>query len=314
MCWNVAPPLKVVEKRLEQLIELYLLRCDVEGRSPRTVAAYGETLRRFLAVCRDEGFPEDVRHIQPSHLYTYLGRYTHHSPATRHRYFREVRCFFNWLVFADHLDTTPFASLRNVRVPQKIVQPFSREEVMELLGACDVGSQVGLRDRAMLMVLLDTGIRCSELVRLDLADLDLSERRMRILHTKGGKQRVVSFAGQCAQSLDAYLAVRAPGEGAFFWSAHDRWLHPGVALQPNGLKQMLRRLGKRTGIAKVHAHRFRHTFATWAIEQDARELDVQHLLGHASPDMVRRYSATYNSEQAARRHVTFSPAERLALE
>ena len=91
-----------------------------------------------------------------------------------------------------------------------------------------------------------------------------------------------------------------------------RTLRPGVALRPNGLKQLLRRLGRQAGLAKVHAHRFRHTFATWAIEQDARELDVQHLLGHASPDMVRRYASTYNSEQAARRHVAFSPAERLA--
>ena len=65
-------------------------------------------------------------------------------------------------------------------------------------------------------------------------------------------------------------------------------LMPEVALQPNGLKQMLRRLGRRTGIPKVHAHRFRHTFATWAIQHDARELDVQYLLGHSSPDMVRR--------------------------
>ena len=62
---------------------------------------------------------------------------------------------------------------------------------------------------------------------------------------------------------------------------------------------------------KVHAHRFRHTFATWAIEHDARELDVQYLLGHPSPDMVRRYTSTYNCEQAARRRAAFSPAERL---
>ncbi len=75
---------------------------------------------------------------------------------------------------------------------------------------------------------------------------------------------------------------------------------------------MLRRLAKRTGILKVHAHRFRHTFVTWAIEQDARELDVQHLLGHSSPDMVRRYASTYNSEKAARQHISFSPAERLS--
>ena len=74
---------------------------------------------------------------------------------------------------------------------------------------------------------------------------------------------------------------------------------------------MLRRLGRETGISKVHAHRFRHTFATWAIEQDARELDVQYLLGHSTPDMVRRYSSTYNSEKAARAHRLFSPAARL---
>ena len=74
---------------------------------------------------------------------------------------------------------------------------------------------------------------------------------------------------------------------------------------------MLRRLGKKTGIPKVHAHRFRHTFATWAIGHDARELDVQYLLGHSSPDMVRRYSSSYRSEQAALRHINFSPADQM---
>ena len=74
---------------------------------------------------------------------------------------------------------------------------------------------------------------------------------------------------------------------------------------------MLRRLGKKTGIPKVHAHRFRHTFAIWAIGHDARELDVQDLLGHSSPDMVRRYSSSYRSEQAALRHVNFSPADQM---
>ncbi len=74
---------------------------------------------------------------------------------------------------------------------------------------------------------------------------------------------------------------------------------------------MLRRLGRRTGIQKVHAHRFRHTFATWTIAHDARELDVQYLLGHSSPDMVQRYSSSYRSEQAATRHHRFSPADQM---
>ena len=72
-------------------------------------------------------------------------------------------------------------------------------------------------------------------------------------------------------------------------------------------------LGRAAGVPRVHAHRFRHTFATWAIAHDARELDVQHLLGHISPDMVRRYSATYGSAQAAERHAAFSPGDQMLV-
>ena len=90
-------------------------------------------------------------------------------------------------------------------------------------------------------------------------------------------------------------------------------LHAGVRLRPNGLKQLLRRLGRAAGIPRVYAHRFRHTFATWAIAHDARELDVQHLLGHSSPEMVRRYSATYGSAQAAERHAAFSPGDGMLI-
>jgi integrase len=69
--------------------------------------------------------------------------------------------------------------------------------------------------------------------------------------------------------------------------------------------------GSLAGVEKVKVHRFRHRFATWAIENEARELDVQHLLGHSTPAMVRRYSATYDAEKAARAHERFSPADRM---
>ena len=71
-----------------------------------------------------------------------------------------------------------------------------------------------------------------------------------------------------------------------------------MRLQPNGLKQLLRRRGRAAHVPRCHSHRFRNTFATWAIQQDARELDVQHLLGHAGPEMVRRYTASYRVEDA----------------
>ncbi len=296
------------------LIELYLLRCGVEGKCGGTVRAYAETLRRFARIAQEEGFPKEPARIAAPHLYAYLGRFCELSLETRHRYFREVRCFFNWLVATGYLAETPFRSLHNVRLPQRIVQPFSAEEIARLLGCCDPGTPVGARDEAILITLLDTGVRCSELVGLRLEDVDLRAGRLRVLHAKGNKQRAVPFASRCREALFAYLAYRGQGPGPLFLAAGGHGtLKAGVSLRPNGLKQMLRRLGRQAGVARTHAHRFRHTFATWAIEADARELDVQYLLGHSSPDMVRRYASTYNCEQAARRHASFSPADALSL-
>jgi site-specific recombinase XerD len=295
------------DKSLEGLIDLYLLRCQVEGKSPTTLRAYAWTLRRFVQIAQEEGFLQDVGQITPAHVYSYLGRFSHLSLDTRHRYHREVSCFFNWLQTMGYITQSPFANIKKVRLPLKIVQPFSADDVLKLLACCDTGNPSGARDRAILLVLLDTGIRVGELVRLEFSDLDLEGQRMRILHGKGNKQRVVAFGEDCRKEILSYLeSYRRYRPGPLFVSMKKK-----QPLQPNAVKQMLRRLGKQSGISRVHAHRFRHTFATWAIEQDARELDVQYLLGHSTPDMVRRYSATYNSEKAARAHHLFSPAARL---
>ena len=120
-------------RSVTDLVDLYLLRCEVEGTSSRTVRAY-------------------------------LGGHTKLSLETRHRYFREVRCFFNWLVEAGYLDQNPFRGMRNVRLPQRIVRPFSTEDIAALLAACGDGS-MGVHDRALVLALLDTGARCSEIVR-----------------------------------------------------------------------------------------------------------------------------------------------------
>lgn len=295
------------DRNLKGLIDLYLLRSQVEGKSPNTLKAYAWTLKRFALVAQEEEFPQDVARITPAHIYAYLGSFAHLSLESRHRYHREVSCFFNWLQTMGYIEQSPFAHIKKVRLPQNIVQPFSPDDVLKLLSCCDPSTPTGARNRAVLLALLDTGIRVGELVKLELADLDLETRRLRVMHAKGNKQRVVAFGDDCRKALIHYLeSFRRYRSGPLFVS-----LKRKRPLQPNAVKQMLRRLGRQTGIPKVHAHRFRHTFATWAIEQNARELDVQYLLGHSSPDMVRRYSATYNSEKAARAHASFSPADRL---
>ncbi len=294
---------------LPDLITTYLARCVVEGKSPRTLAAYRETLTRFQRGLQEDGAPMEPNGLRPDHVIAYLARFAGHRPSTRHRYFREVRCFWNWLRAAGYTSNDPFRGLRNVRLPQTIVPPLAPAEIGRLLACCDPRTVGGRRDRAILLTLLDTGVRCSEAAYLDLADCRLPERRLLVRQGKGGKDRIVPFADRCAAALAAYGADRGPAPGPLFVAARYGRLQPGVRLRPNGLKQLLRRLGRSAGVSRVHAHRFRHTFATWAIAHDARELDVQHLLGHSSPDMVRRYSATYGSAQAAQRHAAFSPGD-----
>ena len=105
--------------------------------------------------------------------------------------------------------------------------------------------------------------------------------------------------------LKRYLEVRGDEPGQFFLSKHGR------AIRPNSIRVMLRRLAERAGVPHVNPHKFRHTFATWAIESEAREIDVQFLLGHSTPVMVRRYASSYNAEKAARAHARWSPGDRL---
>lgn len=297
---------------VRELASLYLLRCRVEGKSLQTMTAYTYTLGRFTTALLEDHAPLTAAAVRAEDIYQYLGRFTHLTLDTRHRYFREVRCFFNWAHAAGHIPTNPCLGIRAVRLPQKIIQPFTAADITVLLDCCDRRTVAGARDYAIILTLLDCGLRCSELVQLDLTDLSLTTRRVRVLHAKGNKQRVVSFAERCAEALEHYLDFRGPSEGRLFPAlGRHRELDLKTSLGANGLKQMLRRLGKQTGLAKVHAHRFRHTFATWAIQNDARELDVQYLLGHSSADMVRRYSSSYRSEQAAMRHAAFSPADRM---
>jgi len=296
------------DQDLGSLIDLYLLRCEVEGKSPNTITAYRETLTLFQGIAREEGFPEDVRAIAPAHIYAYLGRIGSNGASleTRHRRHREVRFLFSWLKRMGYIEESPFAQIKNIRLPQKIVQPYTAEEIGRLLACCDTRFYWGSRSRAMILVLLDTGVRRTELVNLDLADVDLEGQRLRVLHGKGNKQRVVRFGTRAREAVEDYLErFRGREPGVLFLSRY------GTRMSSHSALIFLRRLGSRAGVEKVKVHRFRHTFATWAIENEARELDVQYLLGHSTPAMVRRYSATYDAEKAARAHERFSPADRM---
>lgn len=305
----VAEPAIAKRTDLGSCIDLYLLRCQVEGKSPNTIEAYAETLKMFERIAFDEDFPAGVRGIEPEHIYTYLGRIAERGVGleTRHRRHREVRFLFSWLERMDYIDENPFTRIKNVRLPQRIVEPYSPEEIARILAVCDPETAIGARDRAIVLLFLDSGLRLNELVQLELADVDFDSRRIRVRHGKGNKQRVAPFGSRAGEVLLHYIQrIRGSEAGQLFRSTRSR-----KPLTGNLIRVRMAQLGRLAGVIRTHPHRFRHTFATWAIESGARELDVQYLLGHSSSAMVRRYSATYNAEKAARTHVNWSPGDLL---
>lgn len=309
----VTPPEDLETRSLDDGIAEYLLACEIEGKSPRTVQAYQESLRLFRRVCEERDLPAALDEFRPAHIYQFLKAVQDSgvSIGTRHRRFRETRTLFSWALRMGYVSRNPFAGIPNVRLEQKVIQPYTPEEVQALLGICDPETAFGCRNRAIILLLLDTGLRASELLQLTLADIQWDERRLHIRWGKGRKQRVVPLCDRPAAAIREYVdRFRGEAPGCLFLGARK----PHRPLAAFSLVTLFDRLGRRAGIHHVHAHRFRHTFATWAIENQARELDVQYLLGHSTSAMVRRYAATYDSAKAATAHASFSPANRLPAE
>ena len=205
-----------------------------------------------------------------------------------------------------YVDENPFMRVPMVRREQKVVQPFSAQDIRELLAACEPDTYVGSRMRAMILLLLDSGVRSSELVSIRLEDVFPAEHRLRVIHGKGRKQRWTGIGDAALAPLETYLdrfLGRAPGP---LFQTFD-----GRPIRNHHMNVMFSRHGFKACVLQVNPHRFRHSFATWAIRAGARELDVQHLLGHATAVMTRHYAETYDSEQATANHVRFSRGTQL---
>lgn len=295
---------------LHELAQTYLTACDVEGKARSTIRGYRESLTRLQEVGARLEFPAEVEAFTVQHVYAFLGalRERGASRAYQHRLHREVKAFFSWCKRFDVITENVFARVPLVKLEQQIVQPFSTDDVRRLLAAINRGVRAGTRNYALVLFLLDTGVRASECVSVRLDDVDWERGRVRVLHGKGQKQRWVGIGEQARAALTDYLLVRGEAEGQLFLSERS-----GKGLHSLALNVLFNKLGQQAGVTHVHPHRFRHTFATWAIRSQAREIDVQSLLGHSSLTMVQRYARTYSSEQAVLAHEQFSPVAQLAI-
>ena len=250
----------------------------VEGCSDRTLAYYETTIRAMLAAV---GKP--VRRIATDDLRAYLDGYRDRHGAgkvTVDNVRRVLSSFFAWLESEDLIVKSPVRRIHRVRTGQTVKETYSDEALERMRDAAGRG-----RDLAMIDLLVSTGMRVGELVRLDRGDIDFEAREC-VVRGKGDKERKVYFDARTKIHLQAYLEDRTDDNPALFATLQK----PHARLRISGVEIRLRELGRALGIPKTHPHKFRRTLATMAIDKGMPIEQVQHLLGHRNINTTMQYA------------------------
>lgn len=274
----------------ETLLQAFLTAKGVEGCSPKTLQYYEDTLARVLAT-----IDKPIAAIESDDLRQYLNDYEitrHTSKVTIDNIRRIMSSFFSWLEDEDYIVKSPVRRIHRVKTAQVAKETLTDEELEALRDACK-----NKRDLALVDLLASTGMRIGELVRLDVADVNMQEREC-IVTGKGNKQRPVYFDARAKLHLTEYLETRADSDPALFVSLDSSASRVTVG----GMELRLRNLGKKAGVSRVHPHKFRRTLATHAIDKGMPIEQVQKLLGHAKIDTTMHYAmVNQNNVKASHR-------------
>jgi integrase/recombinase XerD len=309
-----------------------------EGVSQNTMVAYEHDLRLWIEHTGDL----DAAEVRSQHILSFLSYLRTDyvprrisgdnsqklTPKTIYNIYVSLASFFRWASREFQLEN-PVQGVPRPRVPPDApVEPFKKEEVEALIKACDFSQEAvtdrrrkfvmprptAKRDKAILLTLLDTGLRAGELCALRIADVDMKTGRVQVRpgeagKAKGGKGRVVYLGKSALRFLWRHLAEQEDGEEA------NAPLFVGLLqrpFNPTALRLVINSLGEKAGVRKCHPHRFRRTFAITYLRSGGDVFTLKALLGHSDLTMVQYYVriADVDVEQAHRRA---SPADHWRL-
>ena len=329
---NRSSPGLLISKSIDGFLKFKI----AEGLSQRTVDSYEHILNHWLKYIGDK----PVTEINPSELTGYMawlrtdykpvrfnGSTVPLSPKSVRNVWVTFRSFFGWL----HLEfkyPNPAQEITAPKFQKSPVETFTKEEIEKILKACLYSREAQTeerhkfvmrrpsanRDQAIVLTLVDTGLRATELCSLTVNDVDLKSGRVTVRHgiiggAKGGKGRTVYLGRVARKALWRYLAAREDGDdlkAPLFISQADR------PFTKDSLRVLINRLGARAGVKKSYPHKFRHTMAITYLRSGGDVFTLQSLLGHGSLDMVRHYAqiAEVDVENA---HRKASPADNMRL-
>jgi integrase/recombinase XerC len=275
---------------LERQIGRFLEELKRTNASPHTVTAYESDLRQFLGYFSPPGIEPpapsefDVLKIREWLAALYDQKLT---AVSIRRKLAALRVFFRFLVREGLAPMNAPRLLRTPRAPKKLPEVMSTEQANALLDGVAAGKLERphpARDLAILELLYGCGLRVSELVGLNLDDIDRTERWLRV-RGKGRKERQVPFGGKAAEALERYLEVRSSREPWLFLN------HRGGRLTDRGVRGIIKLYATLiAGDPSLHPHSFRHAFATHLLGDGADLRSIQELLGHARLSTTQKYT------------------------
>jgi site-specific recombinase XerD len=291
--------------------ESFLLDRQAQRCTPKTLTHYTYTLGTFVGSLQQHGISVPTE-ITSHHIRAYLVELQRRGlkDTTQHAHARGIKTWLRWLVNEGELHESPMVRVSMPRLDKRIQPPFSPEDIKALLSACNTKTPKDLRDRAMTLALLDSGLRASEFVTLHLKRVDMRSGLVTVIG-KGHKQRTVRFGAKTRQGILRYLARREePTLDSALWIAYRTDGEERGPLTLRGLQMVFRNLGDRAGVMPCHPNRFRRTFALWCLRDGMDLHSLRLLMGHSSLAVLQRYLALAG-EDIERAHRLHSPVDNL---
>ncbi|MEE8374226.1 MAG: tyrosine-type recombinase/integrase [Dehalococcoidia bacterium] len=304
---------------------------QAEGRSRRTHEYYAKLLSHLLRYCREQDWPDQLAALDSNRIREFLSytgsrkqtyntgngslRTSKAKPSTAWPYFKAIRRFGNWAVEEGLLQENPARKIHFKQPRPAQVQPYNEDELRQLLAVCDLDIRPGahftdIRNKAMILLFLDGALRLSELAAIEVTDLSLPQRLVRVMG-KGDKTAFCPFSPATAKTLVLCMAVRERrAKSNALWITEE-----GTAFTADGLGSWFTRLKKRAGIlGPGGVHRLRHSSALQYLRSSKDSFLLQLFLRHEDLAMSRRYTQALKVEEALEAHRNeASPVEGLRL-
>ena len=267
-----------LNKENAELLGAFISSKKVEGCSDKTIHYYKSSIEKLIATVK-----KNVCDISTNDIRCYLADQQEQrglSKVTIDNLRRIFSSFFSWLEDEDYITKSPVRRIHKVRTDALVKEVLTDENIEVLRDSCQE-----IRDVAMVDLLLSTGMRVGELVKINREDIDFHERQC-VVFGKGNKEREVYFNARTKIHLKKYLEQRTDANPALFVSLRA----PHTRLTISGVEVRLRQLGKKVNLNKVHPHKFRRTLATMAIDKGMPIEQVQKMLGHVKIDTTLHYA------------------------